>query len=336
MLPGVMQIKRGSGIAVVTITTSSLNSMVQNSAFSQQLNATGGTSYTWSVVSGSLPAGLNLSSGGLLSGTPTGTGAYSFTAKCQDVTGGYAQQAYSGSVTQTQFSTVISATTTNVNMATLFGNPSGGAGYTYTVTINSGVVVYSTATGTPAFDVGSMPSGASLSLINNGSIYGKGGNGGNGGFLSNNNGQTGGSAGGNAINTTKPISITNNGTIGGGGGGGTGGAGDENSGGSGGGGGQSYSNSSGGLGSNGVANGQAGTITKGGDSGNISGNGGTAGVAGSYIGIYNWAGGGGGGFGAAGGPDVWGLAGGAAGKAVNANGQTITWLANGTRYGALS
>lgn len=53
-------------------------------------------------------------------------------------------------------------------------------------------------------------------------------------------------------------------------------------------------------------------------------------------------GGGGGGWGAAGGSGaIWGsppvtYTGGAGGKAVNLNGNTVTWLANGTRWGAIS
>src|SRR5260370_41158769 len=41
-------------------------------AYSTTLAATGGRApYTWSVTKGSLPAGLNISSSGLISGTPT-------------------------------------------------------------------------------------------------------------------------------------------------------------------------------------------------------------------------------------------------------------------------
>jgi hypothetical protein len=40
--------------------------------YSHQMSAYGGSgSYTWSIWSGSLPAGLTLSSSGLISGTPT-------------------------------------------------------------------------------------------------------------------------------------------------------------------------------------------------------------------------------------------------------------------------
>jgi len=55
-------------------------------AYSDQLTVTGGTSpYAWSVSTGNLPAGITLSSStGLLSGTPTTAGSYSFTVKVTD------------------------------------------------------------------------------------------------------------------------------------------------------------------------------------------------------------------------------------------------------------
>ena len=43
-----------------------------NTPYSYPLSAYGGSgSYTWSIWSGSLPAGLSLSSSGVISGTPT-------------------------------------------------------------------------------------------------------------------------------------------------------------------------------------------------------------------------------------------------------------------------
>src|SRR5688572_32731829 len=49
-------------------TTSPLLASAEGSAYSQTLTATGGTpGYTWSVVAGSLPAGLSLSTAGVLS-----------------------------------------------------------------------------------------------------------------------------------------------------------------------------------------------------------------------------------------------------------------------------
>ncbi|MHC4714188.1 MAG: putative Ig domain-containing protein [Planctomycetota bacterium] len=55
------------------MTTASLADGQIGVAYSQTLGATGGvTPYSWSIVSGSLPAGLSLnSSTGEISGTPT-------------------------------------------------------------------------------------------------------------------------------------------------------------------------------------------------------------------------------------------------------------------------
>jgi hypothetical protein len=56
-----------------------------NQAYNLQFTASGGSTVTWSVASGSLPAGLSLnSSTGLLSGTPTATGEYHFQIKASD------------------------------------------------------------------------------------------------------------------------------------------------------------------------------------------------------------------------------------------------------------
>ncbi|MGW0503167.1 fibronectin type III domain-containing protein [Micromonospora sp. NPDC003241] len=54
--------------------------------YSQQLTVNGGTApFTWSVSSGSLPPGLTLAPGtGLLSGTPTQAGTFSFTVRVTD------------------------------------------------------------------------------------------------------------------------------------------------------------------------------------------------------------------------------------------------------------
>ena len=58
-------------------------------AYSDQLTVTGGTSpFTWSVSAGTLPPGMILgATSGLLSGTPTTAGSYSFTVKVTDHAG---------------------------------------------------------------------------------------------------------------------------------------------------------------------------------------------------------------------------------------------------------
>ena len=67
-------------LAPVVITTTSLPSGHINVAYSQQLAYTGGdgSTPTWTIVSGSLPSTLTLSSSGLLAGTPTAAGTYTF------------------------------------------------------------------------------------------------------------------------------------------------------------------------------------------------------------------------------------------------------------------
>src|SRR5262249_29788421 len=70
----------------LTITTTSLQGGTQGSAYRQTLTAGGGSSpYSWALVSGSsLPQGLTLSVGGLISGTPTATGTKNFTVQGTD------------------------------------------------------------------------------------------------------------------------------------------------------------------------------------------------------------------------------------------------------------
>jgi hypothetical protein len=68
--------------AVGITTGSPLSGGTVGVPYSQTFVATGGTgSYTWSITAGSPPAGLILSSGGVLSGTPTASGTANFTVK---------------------------------------------------------------------------------------------------------------------------------------------------------------------------------------------------------------------------------------------------------------
>jgi hypothetical protein len=81
-----------------------LQNATLGTAYSQTIGTTGGTSpYTYAVTSGSLPPGLSLAgSTGVISGTPTTAGTYTFTINSTDaVTGigalGFAITASSGS-----------------------------------------------------------------------------------------------------------------------------------------------------------------------------------------------------------------------------------------------
>ncbi|MEK6321795.1 MAG: Ig domain-containing protein [Acidobacteriota bacterium] len=68
------------------ITTSSLLNGQRGLAYSTTLKATGGiTPYTWSLASGSLPPGVTLNSAtGVISGTPTKKGTFSFVVRVRD------------------------------------------------------------------------------------------------------------------------------------------------------------------------------------------------------------------------------------------------------------
>jgi hypothetical protein len=78
----------------VTITTTSLPNAVQNVAYSQQLQATGTAPLVWAVTSGTLPAGLTFSAGGLLSGMPTVAGAQTFAVTVTDARSATSTQTY--------------------------------------------------------------------------------------------------------------------------------------------------------------------------------------------------------------------------------------------------
>lgn len=240
-----------------------------------------------------------------------------------------------------QFSFTISSNQTNANLRTLAINAGWNQSSKVVATINSGVYLSSNDTNVDALTInGSFPGG--VQLINNGTIVGRGGAGGNGQGAPYTGGSNGG-AGGRALNVATAVTITNNGTIAGGGGGGAGGYGyyyltggkdsvSYNYGGGGGGGGKSsMTNSTGGSG------GTAGGATfnypgAGGNGGTISaiGSGGSGG-AGFYA---NHMGGNGGQWGAAG-VSTNVLYGGAGGAAVSGN-SNITWLATGTRLGAIA
>ena len=66
-------------------TASSLPAATVGKAYSTMLKAGGGEApLMWKLVSGHLPAGLNLSSSGKISGTPTATGTSTFVVKVKD------------------------------------------------------------------------------------------------------------------------------------------------------------------------------------------------------------------------------------------------------------
>jgi uncharacterized protein YhjY with autotransporter beta-barrel domain len=85
----------------IVVNPATLPAATQSLAYSQQLTATGGTApYTFAVSTGTLPAGLTLSTSGLLSGTPTTAGTFAFTVRATDALGFAGTRAYTVNVVE--------------------------------------------------------------------------------------------------------------------------------------------------------------------------------------------------------------------------------------------
>ena len=83
--------------ATLTITTAWLPDSIVGASYSQPLTASGGTApYAWSLASGQIPPGLTLLDNGVVQGTPTNGGTFSFTVRVTDA----------GSATATKLFTV--------------------------------------------------------------------------------------------------------------------------------------------------------------------------------------------------------------------------------------
>ncbi len=85
----------GTTCPTITLSPATLPSGIAGTSYSQLITASGGKSpYTFAVTTGSLPANLTLTSGGLLSGTPQSGGTFNFSITATDSAGCLGQQAY--------------------------------------------------------------------------------------------------------------------------------------------------------------------------------------------------------------------------------------------------
>lgn len=135
----------------LAITTSSLPEGRVGAAYpTQALAASGGTpSYFWSVIGGTLPTGMGMSSGGVISGTPTISGRFNFRVRATD----------SSNPTQTASQDLSIAVPPTITTTSPLTN--GAFGLTY-----GPVTLTATAGATPYFwtvTAGSLPAGLTLS-----------------------------------------------------------------------------------------------------------------------------------------------------------------------------
>jgi hypothetical protein len=85
-IAGTVAVVANSASAVtLSLTPAALPAPTFGVAYSQSITASGGTSpNTFSLISGALPTGLSLSTAGVLSGTPTASGTFTFTVQAVD------------------------------------------------------------------------------------------------------------------------------------------------------------------------------------------------------------------------------------------------------------
>jgi uncharacterized repeat protein (TIGR01451 family) len=138
-----------SECGTITLTPSSLPAAALQTPYSATIRGSGGTApYSFSVLSGALPPGLTLTSGGVLSGTPTVSGTYSFRIRARDSRGCLGSRTY----TMTAGCPTVTLSPTTLGVAALQ------TAYTQTITASGGQGPH-----TFAVTAGSLPGGLTLS-----------------------------------------------------------------------------------------------------------------------------------------------------------------------------
>lgn len=140
----------------LVVSPDALPNGIVGTAYSQQLTATGGTPpVTFTLATGSLPNGLNLSSAGLISGTPTTGGVSLFTVDASNT---------SGCVTSKDYFIVVNPTgcPTITISPTVLPNGQVGQNYNQNLTPSGGTGPY-----TFTFLSGALPAGVTLSAGGN-------------------------------------------------------------------------------------------------------------------------------------------------------------------------
>lgn len=135
----------GGGSSTITVNNTNIGTFTVNSPVNYQLSACCAPSFTWQQVGGTLPPGLTLSAGGLLSGTPTTANTYTFLVQAAD-------QTNPANVGIRQITMVITPLVITTNGPLPYGNvntqygPSG-QGVTLTATGGAGTLHWTLANG---------------------------------------------------------------------------------------------------------------------------------------------------------------------------------------------
>lgn len=148
----------GVNCPTITLSPATLPAGTAGITYSQMLTGGGGVApYAFDLATGTLPNGLSLTSGGLLSGTPTVFGSFNFTVRTTDNNGCQGTQAYTLTINQP-------CGTITVNPATL-PNGTTGSAFNQTVTASGGTPTYNFT-----ISVGALPGG--LTLATSGALMG--------------------------------------------------------------------------------------------------------------------------------------------------------------------
>ncbi len=160
-----------NAVPAIAFSTTTLAAGTYNAAYSATVVATGGSGpLTYSLLSGALPAGLNMTAAGVISGTPTAVGTFAITVGAADAFGDSGTQALSLTVSYAPLTiTTVTLPTGYVgsvySSTTLTASGGSGTGYSWSVAsgsslpaglaLSSGGVISGTPTsaGTTSFTV---------------------------------------------------------------------------------------------------------------------------------------------------------------------------------------
>jgi len=143
---------RSHGLTIaptISVAPTALPNGTAGTAYRQTLTAAGGSApYSYAIIAGALPAGLTLSAGDTLSGTPTAAGTFNVTITATDAGGFMGSRSYA---------LTIAAPTISV-APTALPNGTAGTAYSQTLTAAGGSAPYSYA-----IIAGALPPGLTLS-----------------------------------------------------------------------------------------------------------------------------------------------------------------------------